>query len=111
MATITPVTPDLDGEQFSPTAAAGGGDQFANTGSERFYIKNGDASSHDVTFDCPNACSFGVTNAAHDVTVSVPAGEEYLIGPFPKGRFNDVNGFVQVTYSAVTSVTVGVIKP
>lgn len=44
------------------------------------------------------------------MAVAVPDGEERIIGPFSKNRFDDVDGKVQVTYSAVTSVTVAVVE-
>jgi hypothetical protein len=55
-----------------------------------------------------NPCSFGVANSAHDLTVSVPAGQERIIGPFSTDRFNDVTtGNVTVTFS-VTGATIKV---
>jgi hypothetical protein len=57
-----------------------------------------------VTFVRQIACSQGVV---HTTTVSVPATTgDRVCGPFDPAIFNDANGFVQVTYSAVTSVTV-----
>lgn len=112
MAALTPVTPSLTGPSTAMVAAAGGGDTFQNTGKEYFLIRNADAAPHDVTFDSPGTCDFAAAaNAAHDNVVTVPAGEQRIIGPFPVTRFNDGNGNVSVTYSAVTSVTVAVIRP
>ena len=45
----------------------------------------------------------------HDVTVNVPSSGERLIGPFTR-RFNDELGRVNVSYSAVTSVTVAAFR-
>lgn len=112
MATLTPLVPSLTGPLLGAVAAAGGGDQFSNTGRELFYIKNGGGGGITVTFDSPATCSFaGAALAAHDNVVSVGAAEERLIGPFPAVRFNDGNGNVQVSYSGVTTVTVAVIRP
>lgn len=109
MAVLTVQKPSAAGT-YAPVAAEAGGDSFPNTGVEFFYIKNGDASPKTVTFDSPGTCSFGLAaNAAHDLAVTVPAGEEKLIGPFATARFNDANNRVQVTYSAVTSVTVAAV--
>jgi hypothetical protein len=44
-----------------------------------------------------------------DVAVSIPAGAERMIGPFPRPWFVDpTHGQVEITYSSAASVTVGV---
>ena len=106
MAVLTVQQAALTGLNSSYGAAAGGGDQFANTGKAMLHVKNG-ASSKTVTVDSQTPCSQGVD---HDAVVAIPAGEERMIGPFPKARFDDANGDVQITYSAVTSVTVAVVE-
>ena len=45
-----------------------------------------------------------------NVAVAVPAGEERLIGPFPKAAFNDANNKVQLTYSSHTGLTIAVLQ-
>lgn len=95
---------------LSPTfsSADAAGDEFVNDGRTFLHVKNGGASSIDVTIDSKQQCSFGFD---HDITVSVPAGGERLIGPFPTSRFNDSQtGKASVSYSDVTSVTVAAIK-
>src|SRR6266540_2006220 len=88
-------------------AAAGGGDAFAHTGAELLVVKNGSVSSINVTL-VTQATVEG--NAVADPVVAVGAGVTKAIGPFPRYIFGDANGLVQVTYSAVTSVTVKVLK-
>lgn len=89
-------------------AADVAGDSFANPNDRiYFHIKNGDASSHTATFNSQRNCDQGFD---HDEAVAVPAGAERIVGPFSPGRFNDANGLAQVTYDAVTSVTVGVFQ-
>lgn len=108
MATLSPTTVDRSGFDLSGlAAAAGGGDAFATTGQEFFIIKNGDGSDHTVTFAIQQKVD-GVTPtaAAHTIT----AGHTKVFGPFPYGIYADGNGLVQVTYSAVTTVTVAVVK-
>src|SRR3954468_16571349 len=105
MATIA-VTQATTAGVAPPTfvAAAGGGDQFTNNGKTLFEVKNGGGSPVTVTFVRQAACSQGVV---HTTTVSVPATTgDRICGPFDPAVFNDSNGFCQVTYSAVTSVTV-----
>ena len=43
----------------------------------------------------------------HDVAISVTNGTRKLIGQLNPEEFSDANGIVSVTYSGVTSVTVG----
>lgn len=85
-------------------AAAGGGDQFSNNGQTVLDVANGGGSPITVTIASQVPCSQGST---HNSTVTVANGATKRIGPFPITRFNDTGGFTQVTYSAVTSVTVG----
>lgn len=88
-------------------SAAGGGDSFANTGKEFLHVKNDDASSKTVTIVTQSTVD-GLS--VSDRTVTVPAGESRMIGPFQTAIYNDDNSRVNVTYSAVTSVTVAVFK-
>ena len=46
----------------------------------------------------------------HDLTVSVAAGSDKMIGPFSADRFNNDQGQVSVTYDAVTAVTVAALQ-
>lgn len=94
---------------LNPTfnAAAGGGDEFANTGKEFIHLKNGDGSPMTVTIVTQITVD---AQAVGDRAVVVGAGEERIIGPFPSAEYNDSGGLVQLTYSAVTSLTVAVLK-
>ncbi|MEU9972346.1 hypothetical protein [Streptomyces sp. NPDC051014] len=84
------------------TAAAAGGDT-APTGPGRFlYVKNGSGSSITVTVATPGEIS-GLAIA--DPTISIGAGKA---GTIPLSRlFAGADGRAAVTYSAVTTVTVG----
>lgn len=114
MATLTriqfPEEPDvLDIDAHASSVAAGaGGDQFLNTGNTGFWIKNSSGGSITVTFAAQNDCNFGET---HDAAVSVPNGTiGFIASRFSAQRFNDSSGYVQVTYSGVTSVTVAAVR-
>jgi len=115
MATLTPVSAALTGATFTPVAAAGGGDQFANPrGNALLYVKNGSGAPITVTFAAqttarPAEGPFPSMTVANNA-VAVAAGGERLIGPVP-AAFNDGNGNVQITYSGVTSLTVVPIQP
>jgi hypothetical protein len=88
-------------------AAAEAGDSFANTGDEFIHIKNGAGDPYVVTIATP-ATVDGL--AVADRTVSIPAGEERMIGPFPSNTYNDSTGKVQLTYDGIVSVTIAIIK-
>ena len=107
MATLTVQQLTSSGTGVTLTAAAAGGDAFANDGKTIFEVNNGGGSSMTVTLTSQNTCNQGGT---HNGGGSVPAGAVRRYGPLDRGRFNDATGLVQVTYSAVTSVTVGAYK-
>lgn len=108
MATLTIKTVDLDDPDPALVAAAAGGDQFLGTKQTLLIVKNDDVSSMNVTLTSQVSDAPGVTAA--DIVEAVPAGEARTFA-FGSNitRFKDVDGYVQVAYSAVTSVTVGVI--
>lgn len=91
----------------SYAAASTGGDTFANNGRVMLHVKNGGASSITVTIVSAKTCNFGFQ---HDLTVTIDAGSEKMIGPFAPERFNNDSGLVAVNYSAVTSVTVAALE-
>ncbi|RJX18505.1 MAG: hypothetical protein C4570_06400 [Ammonifex sp.] len=103
MAQLTVQNIALAGLTPSYAAAAAGGDNFTNDGRAFLHVKNGSASSINVTVDSAVPCNQGFD---HDITVAVAAGADKMIGPFDPERFNDSTGKVNVTYSAVTTVTV-----
>lgn len=88
-------------------AAAGGGDEFVNTGVEYLEVINGSGADITVTIVTPNTVD-GL--AVTDRAVVVTAGERRKIGPFPTSIYNNSNSKVNVTYSSATSVTVGLFK-
>lgn len=90
-------------------AAAGGGDEFANNGKTFLHVKNGGGSSINVTI-ASQVTDPEPGTAASNIVIAVANGAEKMIGPFNQNGYNDVDGNVQVTYSAVTSVTVAAIS-
>lgn len=109
MATLTPATAVRTGLDIvgDAVAAATLGDTFVNTGRELLFIANGDVS--DMTLTIVTPVTLG-GQAVADRTVTIPAGESRLIGPFPPGVYNNAAGGVDLTYSAVTDLTVYVVK-
>jgi len=111
MATLTVQETGLSGLKPVFVAATSGGDDFVNDGSVVLHVKNGGGGSITVTANSQRNCDQGFD---HDLAVSVPAGEERMIGPFSTRRFNVETGAdkdkVKITYSGITSVTVAAIK-
>jgi hypothetical protein len=94
---------------LTPTyaAAAGGGDEFLNTGAEFLLIKNGDSSSTTLTIVTQATVD---SQAVGDRTVTIPAGEERMVGPFTRTTYNDGTGKCQLTYSSVTALTIAILS-
>jgi hypothetical protein len=104
VTTITPTEIVRTGRVISLSAANADGSFVPNNGRVYLHVKNGDVSSKTVTVAAQLRPVSGLAIA--DVTVSVAASAEALIGPFPPEVFNDAAGRLVVSYSAVTSVTV-----
>lgn len=106
MATLTVSEIVIGGIDESLAAADVAGDEFTldNGKSHFIVINNGDVSSMNVTVK-----TYGEIDGAptEDRVVAVGAGERKMVGPFPKRTYGDANGKVQLTYSSVTSLTVG----
>lgn len=92
----------------SYTAAAAGGDTFVNNGRTFFQMVNGSGGAIVATFNSLTNCNQGHD---HNIEVTIPAGSEEMVGPFPANRFNASDGTgVAVTYDGVTSLTVAAIS-
>lgn len=89
------------------TAAAVGGDKYPNSGVETVVVKNGSGSSITVTATAVNTCSHG---SLHNAQFTVAAGDTFVLPALDMSRFNDATGLTSLTYSAVATVTVGVIR-
>lgn len=94
-------------EETTEAADGTNGNQFANDGRMVLHVINGGGSPINVTIATPNQVD-GL--AISDQVVAVTNAEERFIGPFPPGIYNDSDGYVQVTYSSATSVTVALLR-
>lgn len=108
MATLAIQTMSRSGLAKSLAGAAGGGDEFVNTGSEFIWIENGSGSPITLTIATPQIIDGNLQVAERTVVLS--ATTEYLIGPFPTGPYNDANRKIQLTYTGVTTLTIGIFK-
>jgi len=89
-------------------AAAGGGDKFLPSKDTWIRVNNGGGSPITVTVATPGS-TYGLAIA--DVSVSVTNAQSQVIGPFPAELFaNPTDGLADITYSGVTTVTVGAFK-
>ena len=111
----TAVRTGLNPVYASITAGAGNGIAFDNTNAGAIlHIKNGGAGASVATVITPKTVD-GL--AIPDLTVTVPAGEERFIGPFPKALYNQSEPDTGLTEAVVvevdvdTSVTLAVIDP
>ena len=115
MATLTVVTSAEAGVATADTSATSDGDEFVNTGREVLVVVNSSSSDNDINVTITaQTTSFtdpvlGTLTKANQV-VAVNEGVTKVIGPFPTAAYNDSNGKVQITYSAVTDLKVGVVQ-
>lgn len=108
MGALTIEAVDLDGLKPTYVAAAVGlADTMQNDGHTVLHVKNGGASPCVVTINSLANCSQG---ADHDEGGTVPAGEDWFFGPFPRSRFSDPSNDVGIAYDQVSSVTVAALK-
>ena len=95
-------------------SAAAGGDTVLNVdGNLVLHVKNGDTASKTVTVTVQRTsrkvADFGEMSKS-DAQVSIPAGEDRFIGPFPRGAFNDGAGKVRIGYSGTTGVEIAALR-
>lgn len=84
------------------SAASAGGDAAAPGGSSFLHVKNAGASPVTLTVVTPGTIEgFAIA----DLTVSIPAAGERMVGPLGDVFRDPATGLVALTWSAVTSVT------
>lgn len=110
MATLS--TQNISRAGVTPTygACAGGGDRFTPDKDTFLHVKNASGGALTVTIAATKVPLPNMTVA--NVAVSVGAGSEKMIGPFPYDMFaaSDGSGLADITYSGVTSLTIAVVK-
>lgn len=107
MATLATQSITRVGIVPSYAAATGGGDRFTPDKNTFLHIKNGSGGSITVTVVTPRTDAWG--NAIADNANAVAAGTEEMMGPFPAESYaaTDGTGLADITYSGVTSLTIG----
>jgi hypothetical protein len=105
VAILTTQKATITGTTYATQAAAAGGDKVLPGGA--LLVANGGGSPITVTVAVPGLTRYGLADP--DVTVSVTNAQARLIGPFPSDLADPTDGYVNITYSGVTSVTVAAI--
>lgn len=108
MATLT--VQQIARAGITPTyaACAGGGDAFPNDGRTFIQLKNTNAANRTVTV-ATQVTVDGKAVADDAIVIPLTSGDK-MIGPFPPDIYNDANGLVQLTYDAVTNLTVAAVR-
>src|SRR5581483_9659896 len=111
MATLTTQKITRAGITPSFAAASGGGDKFTPSSVTYLEVHNGGGGSITVTVAATQVIS-GDMAVTSDV-VTVAAGAVAKLGPYPGQTFLDTSGdgLASITYSGVTSVTIGAFAP
>lgn len=104
MALLNLFAPTLAGLARVLTAANVAGDSFPLPGPIIVTINNGSGAPINVTFVGSGVCSQGFL---HNAVLAVAAGATVDVYVADLARFADVNGRLQLTYSDVTTLTVG----
>ena len=108
MAILATQTVALGGLAPTYSAAAGGGDKVECGDRNFIHVKNGAASPITVTL---TSTALVRGQAAANVTVSVPASGERMVGPLPADLLlNASDGLCAVGYSSATTVTVASLR-
>ena len=103
MALIAAQKTTLAGTTWTYSAASAADSVVPNnTGS--LHVKNGSGVSTTITIVDPGLTPFGQANP--DLVITVGAGVEKTIGPFPATLANPATGNVDFTTSPTTSITV-----
>lgn len=108
MATLA--TQQIAQSGLAPTygAAAGGGDKFTPGDRTFLHVKNTGGATRTVTIDSKVLSSWG-TDVNLAVVIPATTGD-MMIGPLPAQRFAGSDGFGDISYDAVTGVTIAVVS-
>lgn len=111
MATLTRQISDQAGITPSYATPGGSGDVVDNADGKTFIVvKNGSGSPVTVTVTCQDTASYFDKNLGKitqaNVTKSVAAGADAILGPFAPRTFNNASGQLAVLFSATSSVNI-----
>jgi hypothetical protein len=109
MADLATQKIDEDGQAVTYAAAAGGGDTLTPGSRVFIHCKNTNAAPRIVTVNSQKNCDQGFD---HNLVVTIPANTgDVMIGPITASRFGRASdGKAEVTYDAVTNLTIAVLE-
>lgn len=108
MATLSTQVIALAGLAPNYATAAGGGDKCSVGDRNFLHVKNGSGSAVTVTL---TATATVRGQSVANLTVSVPAAGERMIGPLQPDLFQSpTDGLCSIGYSSATSVTVASVR-
>lgn len=108
MATLSVQAVGLAGLAPTYAAATSGGDKVTPTERTFLHVKNGAGAPITVTL---TAAATVRGQSVSNVTVSVPASGERMIGPIAPDLFqNPTDGLAAIGYSSATTVTVAAVR-
>lgn len=93
---------------FLVSSASSGGDYFTNTGRTLLYFKNSSADERIITVVSNGTLDGGLS--VGNITVTIASGAEKILPTLPTRYFNDLNGYVNVTYDTATDIKIAVIE-
>lgn len=105
--TATVTAPSVATDVTTPATAATSTMTFLNDGVSCIHISTG-ATTANLTistyakFQDGSPSGLSVSNPV----IALAANKRYVVGPFPPSIYNDPSGFVNLAFSATTSITV-----
>ena len=109
MAELTVQQITETGAAATYVAATAEGDTADNNGNMFLHIKNGSGGAITVTITALTTSvesgMYGELRKSNSATI-LDAGTEAFVGGFAPAAFNDGNGEIAITYTAVTSLTI-----
>lgn len=111
MATLSAIEPSgRTASAFAFTAADSEGDDFVNDGDVLLMVCHTNGGGSSVTLTVTTVMEIDDEEVA-DKTITIAAGENHLLGPFPRNIYNDTDGAVALSWSAATDIEVALISP
>jgi hypothetical protein len=95
------------GKEIVLIAAEAAGSKFLNAGKCQLVLYNGAGVSQTATIHAVKHCNF---DYEHDMTLVVPATTYWISPVINPVIYNDDAGYSHITYSAVVTLTAGIMK-
>jgi hypothetical protein len=106
-STIVAQLVPIAGKEIVLGAAEAAGSKFLNAGKCQVVLFNGAIAEQVCTVHAQKHCNY---DYEHDLTLSVPAGKYWISPIINPIIYNDDTGYTHITFDAVVTLTVGVMK-